>query len=169
MMSEFFSLIGVIFIVITIYEVVNVFLIKHKEISFYFRLYGLLLLLSLAVIYLSPFLLFRILPNAIIWQSYISAVMNMLPPLVLLVLYVDLHNKTSRFRLDDIVIIKKDIENVPEGTQGTITARHAATGYYEAEFFDDRGNLLNVLTVSAKDIEHGKTPDLQARIEAFGQ
>lgn len=55
-------------------------------------------------------------------------------------------------KLLDIVILIKDFENIPSGTEGTIVYEYDGKAF-EVEFFDDGGNTLDVITVPIELLE----------------
>lgn len=63
------------------------------------------------------------------------------------------------FKMYDVVIAKKDLENVPKGATGTILEVYGNDDY-EIEFMNAEGQTLNLLTVNAKDIEIFKEESL---------
>lgn len=60
------------------------------------------------------------------------------------------------FKEYDIVVAKKQIENVPSGTIGTILIIYEDKKVYEVEFVDNEGGTINVLTVNENNIEFYK-------------
>lgn len=55
-------------------------------------------------------------------------------------------------KLLDIVILIKDFENIPAGTEGTIVCEYDGKAF-EVEFFDNDGNTLDVITVPIELLE----------------
>jgi len=162
---------GVLATIALIYLIINIFRIKDNSIKFYFRAYA-YTLITLFLYSVFGVLVLGLMGGGIEFfkvNGYIRDVLAMLPYLAITMMYWKLYDQNFRFRVGDAVLIKRQYDNVPLGSQGVIVDRHNTSGYYEAEFFDDRGNLLNVLTVPSKDIEHKAEPDLEARIEASGK
>lgn len=56
------------------------------------------------------------------------------------------------FKEYDIVINKKVLVDVPKGTMGTVLICYEDSDYYEVEFTNEKGDTLNVLTVSGNDL-----------------
>jgi len=57
------------------------------------------------------------------------------------------------FKEYDVIIAKKAIDNVPKGSKGAVLIVYEGGLHYEIEFVDTDGNSINILTVSALDIE----------------
>jgi hypothetical protein len=169
--TAYYRLIALFAGTVNIYVFINTLMVKNAAIKGYFKTYGFCLLATFAMIILSTFLMPRMLDMQAyyLFSRYAVPALTFVPLMPMLVLYIKLYDQTARFKQNDRVITQKELENVPVGSSGIITAKHTGSGYYEAEFFDDKDNLLNVLTVSSKDIEHVTEADLQTRIEAFGR
>jgi hypothetical protein len=166
-MMYYEAVVMLVTIALCIYIFISTLFIKAPAISTLLKLYGIILPLSMILIVAVPVLsvFFRNL-HVVVRPTYtLLFVAHTIP---LLMLYIKLHNSAFRFREGDIIIACNEIGDVATGTQGTVIAKHKDMGYYEVEFFDTNGNLLNVLTVNNKDIEHIEAADLQARIDAFG-
>lgn len=166
--TNFYALVMILDVFFCLYVFISSFLVKNSQITKYFKLYGICLIVGVVglVVFQFVFTYYHLPINS---YSPTCAILFKLHTIPLLVMYINLHNKTSRYRPNDLIVARKNIENILTGTRGTITAKHVDSGYYEAEFFDGKGSLLNVVTVSAKDIEHASEPDLQTRVEAFGK
>lgn len=52
----------------------------------------------------------------------------------------------------DVVKILKDYENITSGTQGTIVCEYDGKAF-EVEFFDSKGDTLDVITTPAELLE----------------
>ena len=52
----------------------------------------------------------------------------------------------------DVVRLKKDFENIPEGTVGAIVLEYDGK-YFEVEFFDADGDTIDVITTPAELLE----------------
>lgn len=52
----------------------------------------------------------------------------------------------------DAVRLTKDFENIPAGTEGAIVSKYSDS-VFDVEFFDENGNTIDVLTVSADVLE----------------
>jgi len=162
----FYASVMVINVFFCFYIFISALLVKNKLISIYFKLYGTCLFVGITSVLVLQTVLAYYHLSSIVYTSICSFlfIMHTIP---LLVMYINLHNKNAMFRQGDLIITKKGLENVPAGTQGAIITKHTDAGYYEAEFFDAHGNLLNTLTVSSKDFEHAQMPDLQTRVNNF--
>ncbi|MDO5564111.1 MAG: DUF4926 domain-containing protein [Eubacteriales bacterium] len=56
----------------------------------------------------------------------------------------------------DVVKLIKDLDDIPKGTEGTIAHKYDKTNF-EAEFFDDKLDTIDVVTTSAEYLELVKT------------
>lgn len=60
------------------------------------------------------------------------------------------------FKEYDVVLAKREIENVPKSTKGTVLVVYDGQ-HFEVEFVDENGETINVLTVGFDDIEKDDT------------
>ena len=56
------------------------------------------------------------------------------------------------FKEYDVVVSKCNLDNVLIGSKGTVLIAYDKN-HYEVEFIDEKGDTLNVLTVSESDIQ----------------
>jgi len=153
-----------------------VFRVRRKDVKPLFRLYGSALIFSSlgSVLFQG---LFESFYGLALWQEYGRYISDAIVYTSIGVLLLILYKQYMRYEVfypGNLVVLKKTLENIVSGTNGTIVRKHNGSNYYEVEFNDDEGSLLNVLTVSADDMMHAEQPDvdepdLEARINAFGQ
>jgi hypothetical protein len=165
---NFYASVMILDVFFCLYVFISSLLIKNRQIMRYFKLYGICLIVGVVglVVFQFVFAYYHLPENL---YSPTCAILFKLHTIPLLMMYINLYNKISRFRVGDSVVIKKDMENISAGTRGVVISKHVESGYYEVEFADENGHLLEVLTISSKDIEHIAEPDLQTRVEAFGK
>jgi len=167
MLAQFEGMIMLLTIVLCFYVFISMLFVKNRTISLFFKLYGFILVSTMFLIAVVA-VLYSYFRPAEIWFRTAYFGLFIAHTIPLLLLYIKLHNKTVLFTQGDRILAKREFDNVPAHTRGTIISKHAEQGFYEAEFFDNNGNLLNVLTVSNKDIEHLTEDDLVQRVNAFG-
>jgi hypothetical protein len=59
----------------------------------------------------------------------------------------------KKFEMYDVVMAIQDLENVPQGSTGTVLMVFEDGVAYEVEFMDNEGNTLNIITVKDSEIE----------------
>lgn len=57
------------------------------------------------------------------------------------------------FKEYDIIVSKRNFENIPSGSEGVILIVHETFKDFLIEFFDNKGKTIDVITVNEKDIE----------------
>lgn len=153
--------------IIAIIFMISIFNVKNTIIKRYFRLYGLSLICSgVASVLIKNFY-----SDSEFWYQYglfLNHIIVILPIAAIFFMHYSLFNKYEVFKAGDSVITKIELENIWVGAPGIILKKHSNSNYYEVEFVDDDGNLLNVLSVSANDFEHAAQPDLETRVNTFG-
>jgi hypothetical protein len=163
---NYFMGLNIVFAALNLYTLINVFWIRDSYLAKYFKIKAVLMVLLTGMSFVLPRMLATV--HYMAYIHYIS-IPYLLPLIVMLVLYYNLYNQYEVFRTGDSIIAKKELDNIPQGTNGTVVMKHSNSNYYEVEFMDDKGNLLNALSVSANDIEHVILPDLQTRVDSFGR
>jgi len=165
----YYSAQGSVFSLISLYMIVSCFFVKNSALETFFKIYAGALILSFAFSIVSRFLARVITMQQFGLVNDLRDILNLLPTIVILVLYYHLYTKASKFKQGDLVKAKVAFENVPADSNGMVTRSHPDSNFYEVEFFDQDGELLNVLAVAGSKIAHVKALDLQSRIEAFGK
>ncbi len=167
-LAQFEAAIMLISIALCFYLFISMLFTKNRAISLLLKLYGFILVSTMFLIAVVA-VLYSYFPKSEIGFRVAYYVLFIAHTIPLLLLYIKLQNKTFSFAQGDNVLAIRAFDNVPIYTHGTITTKYPDKGFYEVEFFDVNGNLLNVLTVSNKDIEHIAENDLLQRINAFGK
>jgi len=174
--SFFLYTVGVLYLISYITFVVSIFNVKRKDVKTLFRLYGFALIFSsLGSVVFDA--LFHSIYSLALWNQlgrYISDVILNVSIAVLLLIHYKHYLRYEAFYPGNEVLLTNTLENITSGSKGIIIKKHAGSNYYEVEFNDDEGNLLNVLSVSTDDLAHAEQPGmeepgLEARISAFGQ
>ena len=57
------------------------------------------------------------------------------------------------FKEYSVVLAKKDLENVPKGSRGTVLIIYEEGNAFEVEFVTEQNETIAILTVAGDDIE----------------